>query len=484
MAKDYGKTVTSGFIWTFAERISAQGVSFLVSIILARLLSPNEYGIISIVLIIIAICNVLISDGLGSALIQKKDAEEIDFSTLLIFGVVVSIVLYIALFFFAPLVERFYGLNDLSVVIRVMAFKLPISAVNTIQQAIVSRRMAFKKFFIATSIGTIISGIIGIAMAYLGFGVWSLVVQYLTNSFIDTILLGIVIKWIPSFKFSYQRLKGLLHYGWKILAAGLLEQIYQELRSLVIGKKYSEALLAFYTKGKQFPNLIVNNINAAITKTLFPAISNKQNVKNSVKEMTRKSIRVGTYVITPILVGMAVCAESLVAVLLTAKWLPCVIYLQVFSIASIVRPISTANLQAIKAIGRSDTYLKIEIIKRVIGVLILVISVVCFDSVFAILIGYLIASYIGALINFFPNISLLDYRIKEQLYDIAEPFIFSIVMGVAVLLVRLIPAPELTILLIQVVVGVIVYLVLSIVCKSKNFIYIREILKSFKKKEQ
>ena len=266
--------VTSGLFWTYAERILAQGVTAVVSIVLARLLAPDDYGIISIVSIFISICEVFVTSGFGNALVQKKEADDLDFSSIFYFSLGIAAVLYAGLFLSAPLIANFYGNGLLGPVIRVLGVRLLLSSVNSVQRAYVSKRMAFRKFFRATIFGTVVSAAAGIAMACLGFGVWALVAQYLTNSLIDTVVLFFSIEWRPKRMFSLERMKGLVSYGWKMLASSLLEAVYNNLRSLIIGKKYSEADLAFYDKGKHFPELIVLNINSSISSVIFPAIAN------------------------------------------------------------------------------------------------------------------------------------------------------------------------------------------------------------------
>lgn len=280
--------VLSGLFWKFAERILAQLVSLVVSIVLARLLLPEDYGAVSLVTIFITLANVFVVDGLGVSLIQKKDADDVDFSTVFYFNIVFSCAIYFLLYLFAPVLAAFYDMPILCPVVRVLGLKIPIAGINSVQQAFVSRKMIFKKFFFSTLIGTVISAVVGIAMAYYGFGVWALVCQYLINSVIDTIVLWLTVRWRPIRTFSIERMKGLFSYGWKLLVQSLLVTLYGNLRSLVIGKVYSSADLAFYNKGGQFPNLIVTNVDSAINSTLFPAMSKEQNNTERVRAIARR----------------------------------------------------------------------------------------------------------------------------------------------------------------------------------------------------
>lgn len=246
-----GNKIVTGMIWRFGEKITAQAVSFIVSIILARLLMPEDYGVVAIVNVFIAIAEIFVTSGLGTSLIQKKDADDLDFSTVFWCNLVLSSFLYIIVFVLAPMIARFYSMPLLTPVLRIFSLRLPISAVNSIQNAYVSRKMDFRKFFFATLIGTVVSAIVGIVMAYNGFGVWALIAQYLTNSIIDTIVLFTIINWHPRFEFSSYRAKPLISYGWKILATDFIGTVFNQLNSFIIGKEYTSADLAYYTQGKK-----------------------------------------------------------------------------------------------------------------------------------------------------------------------------------------------------------------------------------------
>lgn len=243
------KQVTGGLVWTYAERITAQLITIIVTIVLARIIAPDEYGIISIVNIFINIANAFVISGFGNSLIQKKDSDELDFSTVLYFSMAFSTIIYLLLFIFAPFIANFYEMDSLVLILRIMGVRLPIAAINSVQQAYISKQMAFKKFFFATLWGTLASAVVGITMAYIGFGIWALVAQYLTNVCIDTIVLSFTSGWRPKMIFSGTRMKGLFSYGWKIMLVGVMTAVYANIRNLVIGKKYNSADLAYSEKG-------------------------------------------------------------------------------------------------------------------------------------------------------------------------------------------------------------------------------------------
>ena len=326
--------VLTNVIWRFAERCGAQIIQFIVSIILARMLAPETYGTISLIMIFTTIFQVFVDSGLGNALIQKKDADDLDFSTVFYTNVVFCIILYIIIFLISPIIANFYNNQHLIVLIRILGITVLVSGIKNIQQAYVSKKLMFKKFFWATIIGTIFAAIVGVTMAVNGFGVWALVAQQLTNLIVDTIILWITVKWRPKLQFSFQRLKGLFSYGWKLLISALLDTFYNNICQLIIGKKYSSADLAYYNKGKQFPDLIINNVNTAVDSVLLPTMSNVQDDKEKVKNMTRKSIKVSVFIMAPLMMGLAFTSNNVVELLLTSKWLPVVPFLCIYCIAN------------------------------------------------------------------------------------------------------------------------------------------------------
>lgn len=465
--------------WKFAERIASQLVSFVVSIVLARILEPSDYGSIAMVMIFVTLSNVFVEGGFSSALIQKKDADKLDFSTVFYFSIVFSIFLYVILFFVAPYISRFYGdgYEILTPVLRVIGLQIIVYGANSVQQAYVSKKMMFKKFFWATLIGTIVSACIGLAMAYWGFGIWSLVGQQMAMVITNTIVLYLVTRKLPGLMFSFQRLKGLFSYGAKILGASLLVSFFLDLRSLIIGKLYSAKDLAFFDRGRQFPNLIVTNINSSVGAVLFPKMSQEQDDKIRVKQLCRNSIRFSSFVMMPLMMGMAVCAEPLIRVLLTDKWIESVPFLRLFCIIYMFYPIHTANMQAIKAIGKSETFLVLEIIKKLLELisLLLVMKI----SVMAIAINMAVLTTLFTFINAYPNIKFLDYSFKEQMNDMLPSLLLSTIMAILVYGIGLIlPISDLGVLIVQVLFGVAFYSILSYLTNNPEFKYLYELIVS------
>lgn len=476
MAEITKQKVFSNMIWRFLERTGAQLVALIVSIVLARILTPEDYGTIALLLVFINILNVFVDSGLGTALVQKKDADNVDFSTVFYANVCFCIVLYTIMFFFAPLIAKFYKNESLVSLIRVLSITILISGVKNIQQSYVSKTLQFKKFFFATLVGTITAAVVGIWMAYHGFGVWALVAQQLTNLGIDTILLWITVKWRPDFVFSFKRLKGLFSYGWKLLASAILDTVYTNLRQLIIGKKYSAEDLAFYTKGELFPKAIAGNLNNAIDSVLLPTMATEQDNQERVKAMTRRAIKTSTYCMSPLMLGLAACSPSIIHILLTDKWMPCVPYMIIFCITYCFFPIHTANLNAIKAVGRSDLFLKLEIVKKIVGLTITLISM--WFGVMVMAYSLLLSSLLSQIINSWPNKKLLKYGYLEQIKDILPGLLLALVMALIVSLVNLLSISYILKLVIQIPLGIVIYIGGSKLFKLDSYTYILDIIKS------
>lgn len=464
--------------WSFLEKFGAQCVTLVVSIVLARLLEPDVFGMIGIVTVFMAVLNVFVDSGLGNALIQKKDADAVDFSSVFFFNILMCTALYLLLFLTAPLVAKFFKLPELSPVIRVMGLTLIFSGINNVQKAFVARHLKFKRFFFATLGGTLGAAAVGIFMAVKGYGVWALVGQSLFSSLANTVILWITVKWRPVWKFSGERFKGLFFYGWKLLAASLIGTIYNNLRQLIIGKMYSAESLAFYNRGYMIPNTFVGSVSSAIDSVLLPVLASAQDDKEAVMAITRRSVRISAYVMWPIMMGIAACSEALISVLLTDKWLPSAPFIIIFCITYAFQPLESANLNAIKALGRSDIYLKLDLIRKTIGFTILVSTMWFGPLVMAL--SNLFFAVINQIINIYPNKKLLSYSYRQQMSDFLPSMFLAAVMFAIVYSVKLFGLANWLTLLIQVPTGVLVYFAGSKLFKFDSFDYIVNTLKSLK----
>ncbi len=470
------------FIWKMLERFGVQGVQFVLQIILARLLSPDHYGVLAIMIIFTTLANVFIQNGFNTALIQNKDVKEEDYSSVFWVSLGIAGVLYGVIFLCAPIIGSFYNMPELITPLRVLALMLLPGALNSVQVAKVSREMDFKKVFFSNIGAIIISGVTGITIAYLGGGLWALVAQTMLNVIVATVVMQFTSKLKIRFKVDFVRIKVLFTFGWKLLVSSLIDTLYQDLQGLVIGKKYDSATLGFFNRGKQFPQFLMNSINGTVQSVMLPAMSQKQDNKTDLKEMVRNSITISSFIVFPMMAGLAGVAEPLIKILLSDTWLPCVPYLQVYCFSFAFYPVHSCNLQAINAMGRSDLFLKLEIIKKSYGLIALVIAVFCFDSPLAIAMTGVFTGLISFLVNAFPNKKLINYSYVEQLKDILPSFVSSIVMCAIVLAVGIFDLHPFITIVLQVIIGVVFYFAVSFIFKLKPFILIIEMLKNVKEK--
>lgn len=477
--KDLQKKTAFGFVYSVLERAGAQGINFVISLLLARILSPDEYGTIALVTVLITICDVFVTYGFGNSLVAQKDADSVSFSTCFYFGLLLSAVLYGVIFLLAPAVAAYYDKEILVPVLRVMGLRIPIAAINSVQQAHVAKTMAFKKLLYATMVGTAISGVVAVIMAFAGFGVWSMVVQYLGTVLISTITLWFLAKWRPILAFSWQKLKRIYQYGWKILVVGLIDTGYTELRSLVIAKRYTSADLAYYSKGNNFPALGMKLVEPAISNVLFASLSHCNDDKEEMKLITRRFTRLSTYLIFPILFGLAAVAKPLIAVLLTEKWLPSVIYLQLGCLGYLFRPLRFVSNSVIKASGRSDLLLKLDIVKKAVGIALLLASVRY--GVVAIAVSLVLANAFAMIVNIIPVKKILDYSVWEQFKDILGNLALSLVMALATYALGWMQISMFPLLILQIFCGVVLYVAISAVTKNRSFMTILRAIKSKKK---
>jgi teichuronic acid exporter len=465
--------VFSSLVWKILELGGIRGVTFIVAIILARILSPSDFGILALITVFINIASVFVEGGLNTALIQKKDSDEVDYSSVFFVSLLIAVFLYVLLFFLAPPIARLYNSAQLVPVIRVLSVILIPGSVNSIQIAILSKKMQFRKIFTCNILSAIISAIIGITCALMKYGVWALVAQQLSNQFSIIIIMAVVVKWRPKRQFSKERLGTLVSYGWKILASNLINAIFLNVRSLIIGKLFSSEQLGYYNRGLQFPQIIMQNVDGAMQSVMLPVYSSRQDEKDSVKKMVRRSIVTSTYVIFPMMVGLAIIAKPLVTILLTSKWLPCVPYLQVYCVTFMIMPIHTANIQSIKAMGYSNITLKLEVIRKVVEATVLVISINF--GVFGIAVGSLISTLISLIVNLFPNNKILKYTYLEQFKDILPALLLALIMGGIIYSVKFLINVDWLLMTVQILLGAAAYIGMSRLFKLESFSYLKNV---------
>lgn len=465
----------SGFIYKFAERGASQGVNLIVQIILARILMPEEFGTIALLTVFMTILDVFVTYGFGNSLVVNKKSDDLDFSTCFYFGIFLSLVIYGLVWISSPYISHFfYGHGELDVLVKVMALRMPISAVNSVQHAFIAKNMRFKMFFYATFIGTILSGILSITMAYSGFGVWALVAQYLSNAFFSTITLWIIAKWRPGWMFSFKRLKAIYDYGWKILAVGLVDTFFGQIRSLVIAKQYSKADLAYYNRGYHFAGFGMQLVEPTIAGVLFPALSNCNDNQKMMKSVTQRVTKTSTFMICGIMGLLAAISQPLILFLLTEKWSNSIIFLQIGCMAYLLRPLQVINNCVIRASGRSGLLLKLDLVKKGIGVLLLLLSMPY--GVEAIAWSLVLTNVIATIINIYPNKDILQYGYYEQFKDLAVNLTLGMVVAIVVWLYTFLPINNFLMLVLQVVTWMILYVGISEILKIDSYIYVKDLV--------
>lgn len=464
------KKVLSGLFWKVMENGGTQGIQFLVSVLLARMLTPAESGEVMLIMIFITIGNVFVQSGFNTSLIQKYEVDEADYSSAFYISAAIAAILYVILFVSAPSIASFYGQPVFCPVLRILSVTLFFGAVTSVQSAAVARNMEFQKLCLASLSAALGSGVIGVFMAARGFGLWALAMQQFFYSFFLMVVLSFLVKWRPKFLFSVKKAGELFSYGWKILCSGLIDTVFNNVYGLVIGKLYNSAMMGQYSRGNQFPSLIANNLGAAIQSVMLPAFSACQDDRERMKHMVRRSIVTSSYLVFPMMAGLIAVAEPMVKLLLTDQYLPCVPILRMLCVAYATWPLHVANLQAINALGRSEIFLKLEIVKKAVSVIALIISIPF--GITAMVALRAVTDFVCTFINSYPNKKLLNYSFSQQWKDVFPSLLLSAVMCVIVYGVQYIIEGTLLTLTVQILLGVLVYVGLSWLFQLESFLYL------------
>lgn len=452
-------SIAKSMVYKTLERYSVLAFQMVVQIVIARILSPEHYGVVAMMMVFISVANIFIHNGFNMAIVQKKKADSRDFGTALFINFLIGLFLYAILFFCAPIISRFYNEPILVDTLRVMSLILPLGSVSSIQTAIATRNMEFKHLFKCHVCGSIISGLVGVILAYLGAGVWALIIQQITNVVVIATVLTIGATWKPKFDFVLDSAKEMFSFGWKLLTAGLINQLYNELNSLVIGKKYSSADLAYFTKGRQFPNLITGGIDSALQSVSLAAFSKKQDDFSYLHSLLYKTITINSFILFPLLIFLAAAAKPITILLLTEKWIQLVPYIQICCIIYIFHPVASIDMQVIAAIGRSDLRLKLEFIKKPIGIILLIIAVPY--GPMAIAISTALTSIISLIIGALACQRVVGYSLVHHFKDIIPAFSIALAMGIIIYFFGFFELPVLLLLIIQAIVATTVYVLLA-----------------------
>ena len=449
----------NGAIWNAIGNFSQQGIQFVISIILARLLLPEQFGLIGMLAIFFAIARAFLDSGFGQALIQKKNPSPEDYSTVFIFNISISLVLYCVLYVTAPFIADFYKQSELTNLARFVGINILINSFSLVQNAIIIKRIDFKTQTKISLVSVSLSGGLGIALAYNGFGVWSLAIQQVSMTLSRAFLLWFFSKWHPTLVFNFESFKNLFSYGSKLLLSGLLNVIFDNIYTITIGKAFSALDLGFYSRAVRLQDLPTKNINGIFQNVTFPTFVKIQDDNRRLKIGYQKTLKSMVFVNFPIMLGMLVMARPLVITLLTEKWLPAVPYLQLLTLVGITYPINSLNLNILKVKGRSDLFLKLEIIKKVFIALAIVISINF--GMLAIVVGQVITAYICLFINSYYMNKFLDYHLKEQILDILPTFSLATLMSTALYFFSFLNLDHMQLLITQIALGVLIYSVLA-----------------------
>jgi len=471
--------VAKGAIWATMEKFVVQAVSFVVGMVLARLLTPNDYGTVALLSIFFAIAGSLASCGFGNALVQKKEVGELEFNSVFYVSIVVSLVIYGVFFFTAPWIADFYRTPILKPVVRVSALSFVFHSINSVQGAELSRKMLFDRRFKISLITCAVSSVCGISFALLGWGVWAIVLSSTITSIASVIAYWCIIAWRPRWMFRFNVLKGLFSYGWKLSVAGLVHTTYSNLYGFLIGRFYNPADLAFVNKGNSVPNLLMSSIDGTINSVSFPALAQLQDDKDKLREAMRRMIQSSTFLVFPLMAGLALCARSLILLLYGRQWVEAVPYVQIACISFALFPFNSINTNAISAMGRSDVFLLLDCIKKTVGIGLTFIALRYSVMVFMLVIA-LVQSPFAVIVNSVANGKLLGYKPWMQFRDVFPAAFLTLVMSIAIYIVQMVIGPMcfhiqgqylamLLSIVISFLVGVVVYFGLAIYFKPQAF---------------
>ena len=474
------KTI-KGTAWSAADAFLGQGVTFIVGIILARILSPEEYGLIGICLIFTSILNGVVDSGFSNALIRKKDVSEADYNTMFITNMVISVVMYILLFVFSPFVSDFFDKHELTILLRVTGFVLLFNGATLVQQTILTRKIDFKAKTKASATSSVVSGLVGIVMAYVDFGVWSLVAQVVSRQLLYSLCIFILIKWQPSYAFSKDSFKYLWGFGWKLLISGLLNNIWNQLNQIVVGKFYSPASLGQFTRGRQFAALFSENFTGVIQRVSYTVLSQIQDDKLRLVSAYRKIIKQTMFVGIIIMFSLAAVSEPFTYVIIGPQWHEAATYLPLICLELCLYPLHAINLNMLQVQGRSDIFLYLEIIKKVLSIIPVFIGI--FVSIQMMLISSCILGFGCFFLNSWYTGKVLDYSSWKQLYDILPSFMIGITVAVPAYFIKYLPIGDmLTILILQTVIGIALFFISCLISKNKEYAELKGILLKYLKR--
>lgn len=465
--------VVKGAFWIFFEKLSLRAVSFCVTLVLARLLSPSDYGTVALLTIFIAVMGSLVDAGFGSALVQKKDATELDFNSVFYLSLALSLIAYLMLFALAPCISEFYNIPELKSIVRVLGIQLIFNAVNSVQSAELTRKMLFNLSFRISLLSTLPSAIVGVVMAYKGFGAWALVAQSIASGLIGVIARWVIIAWRPKLMFSFAALKGLFSFGWKISLNSLIEVAFENTWGLIVGKVYHRSDLAFINKGRQITALAMDSVSGTLSRVSFPALAQLQDDQAKIREATRRIVQLSSFLVVPMMMGLATCSKDIIYILFGGQWDGAVPYAQLACFQFALWPLSLVQM-TLMAMGHSDILVKINLVRKAIGFAVMGATLWISPLVFMAAMAF-VYTPVCTWTNAIPNKKLLNYTLMEELRDVVAIFsaaiiMAGIVMGIGFVLKyidwgRLMFAQRFICLVVQILAGVGIYFTLSVLFK-------------------
>lgn len=474
-----GNSIIVSLFWKVGERILVQGLNLLVQIILARLLMPEDFACLAIISTIVNYLGIFVQSGLSIAVVQKKDLTITDISTLATISLLVASIMYVGLYFAAPYIDKFYAVGDIVWPIRVMGLSLFLFAFNSIQTGLLQRQMRFRTIFFRSMLATPISGVIGVTMAYMGYGIWALIAFTLSNATTIVLFMNTIPELRLKLGFSLKSAKELYSFSIKILGTSLVSSGGDTIRTLTIGKYFNTNQLAYFDRGLSYSGLITHVVNTSLSSVMLPVLSRRQDDTDEIKLIVRKSVGLSTFIMVPILIMIAIVSESLVRILLTDKWVPCAIYLSLFCLLRIPGIITSIDKQAYYALGKSQVGLSYEVLLMTANILSLIIMIK--HGILAIAVGLVVIEYIGNFALFLVSSKIFKYSIKERFQDMYKQVISSLAMVISMLLISKLCDNDFILVILQILTGLLVYIVMSIIIKDKNLKFLADKLNAKKK---
>lgn len=471
------KKTIGGLLWSFVDLLGNQGIQFIIQVILARMLIPDHFGLIGMILVFTAVSNSLIDSGFTQALIREQKVTQKDYSTVFYFNIIISLVIYLCLFAAAPQISLFFEESELTEIVRVLTLGIIINSFGIIPRAILTKRVDFKTQAKVNTLASVLSGVVAVTFAFLGFGVWSLVVRTLVLNFVQSLFLSLTTKWRPSLVFSIVSFKRLFGFGWKLLVSGLINTIYDNVFYLIIGKRYSKTQLGYFTNASKFNDLAVQTMTSSIERVTYPVLSSMQDQKERLKQNYKQIMRLTGFLIFPAMAGLAAVGEPLILVIFGAQWETMTIYFQLLCLAGMLYPIHALNLNILQVTGRSDLFLSLEILKMSISVVLIFFALWYEIGIVWLVALIVLDSYISLFINIYFSGKQIAYSVREQMKDLLPVYLITLFMGAAVYMAgQILPDYNLPKLIIQISLGIAIYITCCKVLKIKELNMVLELM--------